>query len=335
MATADAAEPNAEEPTDADAGVVVNDLDDDTGALAGTDWAAQTTLGAVDYLAIGHVSVDMFERRYLLGGSATYAALTARQLGQRVGVLTSADFEPLIIDTLIGRDQMLAAETPIRVLRVPTQTTTCYQNEYDGNGRTQYLLGRAADLGPEHVPAEWKSAAVVHLAPLSQEIEPTLLDTFPGSMMVVTPQGWMRGWGDDGKVFPVQWAYADQALARADVVIFSTDDVPVPSLIAQYARKAKLMIVTENRRGCLVYERGKAPWRSLAFRAAREQDPTGAGDVFASSFATQYHRTGNPRISADFANAAASFVLEKRAWNGIPTREAIADRMKRGKRRGA
>ena len=97
---------------------------------------------------------------------------------------------------------------------------------------------------------------------------------------------------------------------------------------------AKLMVVTEGRRGCLIYERGKPPWRSHAFRPAREVDPTGAGDVFAASYATQYRRTGNPRASADFANAAASFVLEKRAWQGIPSPEAVADRLKRGKRRG-
>ncbi len=295
----------------------------------------RTDLGLVDYLAIGHISVDIFEKRYVLGGSASYAALTAQKLGQQVGVLTSADFEPLIIDTLIGRDRMLEPETPIRVIRVPTESTTCYVNEYDENGRTQYLLGRAADLLPVHVPDEWKKAPVVHLAPLAQEIDPGLLDTFPGSMMLITPQGWMRGWDKEGMVFPVEWEHAEAALARADVTIFSTDDVPVPALVARYVAMAKLVVVTENRRGCLVYERGKQPWRSHAFRPSRDFDPTGAGDVFASSFATHYHRTGNPRASADFANAAASFVLEKRAMNGIPTAEQIADRLKRGKRRGA
>jgi len=295
----------------------------------------RTDLGQVDYLAIGHISIDIFEKRYVLGGTVSFAALTARQMGQTVGLLTSADFEPLIVDSLVGRDNVLVPETAIRVLRVPTDSTTCYVNEYDEHGRTQYLLGRAADLLPVHVPEEWKSAPVVHLAPLAQEIDAGLLSTFPGSLLVITPQGWMRGWDKDGKVFPVGWGCAEAALARADAVIFSTDDVPVPGLVAEYARQAKLMVVTENRRGCLVYERGKPPWRSHGFRPAREIDPTGAGDVFAAAFATQYRRTGNPRASADFANAAASFVLEKRGAQAIPTPEAVADRLKRGKRRGA
>ena len=249
-------------------------------------------------------------------------------------MLTSADFEPLIIDTLIGRDQLREAATPIRVLRVPTQSTTAYINEYDQNGRTQYLLGRAADLLPVHVPHEWRSAPVVHLAPLAQEIDPGLLDTFPGSMMVITPQGWMRGWDEDGKIFPVQWEHAEAAFARADVVIFSTDDVPIPAVIARYAELAKLMVVTESRRGCLVYERASRPGaRTPSARPARS---TRRAPATSSPRRTPPSTTdGQPRASADFANAAASFVLEKRAWQGIPTPEAVADRLKRGKRRGA
>ena len=323
-------------PADADPTMV--QASDSAGAAGERDDSLPeifTDLGQVEYLAVGHICVDIFERRYILGGTASYAALTAKKLGMQVGVLTSADFEPLIIDTLIGRDNMREPRTQIQVIRVPTQTTTCYVNHYDEHGRTQFLLGRAADLLPAHVPQEWSSAPVVHLAPLAQEIDTGLLDAFPSSMMLVTPQGWMRGWDESRKVFPVEWEHASAALARADVTIFSTEDVPLPELRDQYIRQAKLVVVTDGRRGCMVYERGKAPWRSHAFKPAREIDPTGCGDVFASSFAVQYHRTGNPRAAADYANATASFALEKRAWNGIPTAEQVADRLKRGKRRGA
>ena len=96
------------------------------------------------------------------------------------------------------------------------------------------------------------------------------------------------------------------------------------------------MVVTENRRGCLVYERGQA---ALALArlppGPRDRPDRRPATSSPSSFATQYHRTGNPRAAADFANCAASFALEKRAWQGIPTAEAVADRLKRGKRRGA
>lgn len=309
---------------------------EDGASLAGDEASSEiaTDLGQVEYLVVGHVTVDLFEKRFILGGSATYSALTAHRLGMRVGVLTSADFEPLLLDTLVGRDNFRQPESPIRVLRLPTQTTTCYVNEYDETGRRQLLLGRAEDLRPAHVPEEWRTASVVHLAPLNQEVDPALLDTFSAGLLMVTPQGWMRGWDEEGVVHAVPWVHAEAALARADVAIFSVDDVPDPLLRQRYVERAKLVVITENRRGCVVYERGKEPWRSHAFRPARETDPTGAGDVFAASFAVQYHRTGNPRTAADFANCVASFALEKRAWQSIPTAEAVADRLRRGKRRG-
>jgi sugar/nucleoside kinase (ribokinase family) len=324
MAAADATPP-------VDEGALADEApSSDTGAAA-----VATDLGQVDYFIIGHVAIDLYERRTLLGGSSTYSALTAQRLGRRVGVLTSADFEPLLMDTLVGREHFGEADAPIRILRVPTQTTTCYVNQYTGDGRRQLLLDRAADLRPEHVPNEWRSSPVVHLAPLNQEVDPSLLHAFSGGLLLVTPQGWMRGWDAEGVVHAVPWAHAEAALAKADVTIFSIDDLPDPDLRARYIALGRLVIITENRRGCVVYERGKPPWRSHAFRPAREADPTGCGDVFAAAYAVQYQKTGDTRVAADFANCVASFALEKRAWNGIPAPEAVADRLKRGKRRGA
>ena len=174
----------------------------------------------------------------------------------------------------------------------------------------------------------------MHLAPLAQEIDPGLLDTFPGSMMVITPQGWMRGWDEDGKIFPVQWEHAEAAFARADVVIFSTDDVPIPAVIARYAELAKLMVVTESRRGCLVYERQAA----LAL-ARLPPGPRGRPDGRRRRLRRVVRHpvppTGNPAPAPTSPTLPPRSSSEKRAWQGIPTPEAVADRLKRGKRRGA
>src|SRR5436309_2166080 len=91
-----------------------------------------------------------------------------------------------------------------------------------------------------------------------------------GHVAVDLYEGRMRGWDAEHVVQAVPWAYADAALARADVTIFSIDDLPDPDLRARYIEMGKLVIITENRRGCVVYERGRQPWRSHAFRPSRE-----------------------------------------------------------------
>lgn len=290
----------------------------------------------VEYLVVGHVCLDVFGNRLLLGGSATYAAVTANRLGQRVGVLTSADFEPNICDTLVGREHFLSPATDIRVARVPSQHgTTTFVNVYEPTGRRQELRAVANVIRADHTPPEWQAAPLVHLAPVALDVALDFVHAFPNALMGVTPQGWMRAWDEQGRVRAVPWEHADFVLDRADVVVLSEEDLADPSVLPSYAEQAKLLVVTEARRGAYFYERGKGPFRSPAFKPARESDPTGAGDVFATAFFTNYRRTGDAQASADFANCVASFSLEKRAWHGIPTEAQVRERLARGKRRGS
>src|SRR3979411_2862966 len=77
----------------------------------------------VDYLLLGHVTADRLDdKRVVLGGTATYGALTARNMGARVGVHTSTSYEPGLIDTLGG----------VLVARIPAEYTTCFVTEYTG-----------------------------------------------------------------------------------------------------------------------------------------------------------------------------------------------------------
>ena len=235
-----------------------------------------STSSNVDYLLIGHVTVDRLdEKRVVLGGTATYGAVTARNMGARVGVHTSTSYEPGLIDTLGG----------VLVARIPAEYTSCFVNEYTAGKRRQTIESVAAKLTYEQILPEWRNAPVVHLGPLCQEIAASLVGRFPRSLVGVTPQGWMRGWGEDGVVQAVEWAEADRVLARAHAVVISEDDVADASVIKEWAAKARMLVVTLGERGCDVYRQAETePFHSPAFKSATEVDPTGAGDVFAAAF---------------------------------------------------
>src|SRR5215467_16133740 len=113
--------------------------------------------GNPDYLLLGHVTVDRLdERRVAIGGTATYAALTARNMGARVGVHTSASYEPGLIDTLAG----------VLVARIPAEYTTCFVNDYSSGKRQQHIESIADKLTFEQLLPEWRNPPVVHLGPL-------------------------------------------------------------------------------------------------------------------------------------------------------------------------
>ena len=88
-------------------------------------------------LSVGHVVWDRVDGKDVLGGSVSYAALTARRLGWDAAVLTaaSADF--------VGERDLPGVAVHAR----PSQNTTRFVNRYDASGlRQQYLLSRAEDV---------------------------------------------------------------------------------------------------------------------------------------------------------------------------------------------
>jgi ribokinase len=69
-------------------------------------------------------------------------------------------------------------------------------------------------------------------------------------------------------------------------------------------------IVTLAERGSLLLD-GDKLYRVPPFATTHTIDPTGAGDVYAGSFITEYTRTGNLYEAALFASAAASIMVEQ------------------------
>ncbi len=271
-----------------------------------------------DFVVIGHVTKDITPTGYTIGGTATYAAATVRRLGLRTAIVTSA-----------AADLDLSPLTGIEVHRVPSETTTTFENIYHGWRRTQYLRAVAAPLDCDAIPDLWETSPIVLLGPLAQEVAPDIVDCFPHALVGITPQGWMRAWGEDGRVHPTPWTSAAQVMRRADVLVFSEEDVGGDEAVIEgFGRLARLMVVTRGPSGADVFQNGQVT-HFPAFEG-REVDPTGAGDVFAAAFLVRLRETGDPFQAATFANATSSFAIEGPGISTLPTREQVLARIAAG-----
>lgn len=276
-----------------------------------------------DYLIIGHVTKDLMpDGSYRVGGTATYVALTVARLGASVAVLTSAHpgFRPLQgLDSIVVRSR-------------PARRTTTFENIYGSGARRQYVRSVAAHLVLSDVPICWGRAPIVHLAPVAQEVDSSLVARFPRALIGITPQGWLRSWNQEGAVRHSCWSDAQTVLPRASATVLSIEDLGGDAhLLAQYCRFAKLLVLTVGRKGAIVYHEGGCT-RLPAYRV-NEVDPTGAGDVFAAAFFLRYAESRDCLDAARFANCVASFVVEGAGATNLPTREQVEERLMTGRLR--
>ena len=267
----------------------------------------------VQYLTIGHVAKDLTpDGSHTLGGTVSFAALTAVDL----------DYTPGIVTAHAGDlDLNLLAGLPMAAL--PSPETTTFENIYSGGGRTQFLRARAVPLAAEAVPLTWMRAPIVHLGPLDREVDYALASAFSGAFLGLTPQGWLRQWDAAGRVQPavVDWPEAPQVLGHANAVVLSIDDLAGDWAVAeQWAKLTRVLVITQGAEGCTVFVRGQG---ARTFQGARqiEVDPTGAGDIFATAFFINYYETDDPWGSAKFANQMAGISVTRPGLAGVPTRE--------------
>lgn len=283
-----------------------------------------------DFLTIGHVTRDILpDSTFSLGGTVTFAALSACRLGLVTAIITCADAE-------------LLADLPTRLPKIgiaarSCSATTAFVNTYHEGFRTQYLRDRADELQLADIPETWRKASIVLYGPLDQELSTSLVSLFPrqsGTIFAATPQGWLRRWDEDGRVWPAPWTTAEEILPLLDVLILSHDDLlpfangkrsDADAMLTEWSMQVPLLVATDGRHGATLFQRGITE-RFPAY-PAQEVDPTGAGDVFAAAFLVHYHRHGDPGKAVDFANCAASLSIEHAGIAGIPTMEMVKARM--------
>ena len=267
----------------------------------------------IDYLVVGHITHDVGSGPTRLGGTALYAAQTALRLARRVGIVTSV--------TERMREALLVALPGVQLHSSPTTRPTTFENRYQGDRRAQRVLWRADGLMAEAVPDAWRRAPLVHLAPVAQEVSPSLLDVFEGRFLGLTPQGWLRSWDEAGIVRPSALPFDPSSLARATALVFSDEDVGEEGLAQPLLGWARYTVQTRASASALLHTADGT--RAIPACATRVVNPTGAGDVFATAFFIRLSEGAAPEEAVRFAHAAAALAISRAGEDRIPVRDEI------------
>jgi sugar/nucleoside kinase (ribokinase family) len=269
----------------------------------------------VDYLVIGHLTRDLTPEGPRLGGTVAYAGLTAHALGLRVGIVTSW-----------GEEIDLGPLRHFPIASFPTDTSTTFENIPTPKGRIQKIHHVAPNLGFNLVPDPWRNPAIVHLGPVAQEVEPSLVRNFPSALIGVTPQGWLRAWDHEKRVHFSEWPESTFVLQRAGAAVISTEDVEGDEdRITEMASSCRILAVTERELGARLYWNGDV----RRFRPLKVDlvDDTGAGDIFAAAFFVRLYMTRDPWEAARFATQLSGFSVTRPGLEAIPTADEIQECM--------
>jgi hypothetical protein len=273
--------------------------------------------GPLEFVAVGHVTIDRVSGRRRLGGAAAFASLTAARLGLRSGLVTSASPTFPFWSLLEG----------VEIHSQEAARTTEFENIYERCRRRQRVLGQADPLTHQSVASireRLADDASVLYCPVVHEVQLPLAPLAPRGLSGVAPQGFFRQWKPLGLVEARDWPDAQTALAAADVVSMSEDDCVAPEELAE-AFPGRAFAVTKGVKGARVYAQGDV-YDLPAFTTV-EVDPTGAGDVFAAAFLLALRERQPVVRAARFAACAASFAVEAPGVEGIATRKAVETRL--------
>jgi sugar/nucleoside kinase (ribokinase family) len=269
-------------------------------------------------LIAGHIVKDITVSGWRPGGGALYAAAQASRLDVEVAVATAC-----------ARDVDPKALLPDVVWRVQdSEATTEFENTYRDGHREQRLLARGRAIDFAMLPAVWLAAEIVLLTPLFHEIAPSVVAQIAaGSALVgVAAQGWLRELDGD-RVRPSAFEESPGWLA-GDVVFVSDEDVRDGESVAAWRAHVGVVVLTRGRGGCTVWDLSGRHDVSAAI--VREEDPTGAGDVFAAAFLVRYEETRDVVDSARFAAAAGALSVRGQGFEAVATRDEIEALLRRG-----
>ena len=262
-------------------------------------------------LSVGNFCLDSIDGVYYLGGSVVFNAITSNKLGVNPSILSKGQ-----INTIQSFKEF--CDVDVRVVPGIKDTVFLYENFFED--RIQYLKSFSGSIKSEDIPEELHHTDMVLLCPIAGELEPLIIDNFSGMVGVVL-QGWLRGFQNNGKVFPLIIDNLEELFTKADFVIVSEEDINGLDILCDWINLCDVLIITRGINGVTVFcgnEEYNIPTINVV-----ENDSIGAGDIFATSYIIRFFETKDPLISARFANIAAALSVRAPRFTSIPSREEI------------
>lgn len=226
------------------------------------------------------------------------------------------------------------ADVPLR--RATSPSTTTFELCEEAADRRLRLLARATNIEAESVPAAWRSAEIVHLAPICNELHAPILDCLGSRFVGATIQGWLRGADPTGLIRPSLDALSGLPLERLSAIVVSSADLELGTatcgmvgVLDELRARVPVVALTRGADGSTVYSGGGV--HEIPALAAQAVDTVGAGDVYAAAFFIHLGDGDDPVASAQFAACAAGLAVEGAGWSRIPDRDEV-DRVMRSAR---
>lgn len=280
-----------------------------------------TAYEAPDYLAIGHITIDLRpDGTPVLGGTALYAALTAARFGLRAAILTRGNFANYgdEISTALAR---FASEIEIIVQNAKTPTT--FINRQVAGRREQTVTAWAGQIDLSGLPPAWRSSGVVHLGPVAQEIDLREAGKLSPGYLGVTPQGWMRNWtaSQRGVVRLEHLRLPPAILGRVDAMVLSAEERSLARDDIDPVAARGLVAITRGVAGTQIIDRGRII--EIPAYVSKTVDDTGAGDIYAATLFLLRAEREPTAASARRAAAAAALRVQSAGPDAVPTRAAV------------
>jgi len=270
-----------------------------------------------DLVVVGHVTHDLEGENgaWRPGGTVSYAARVAVDLGLKVAVVTAAR-------TLDGFEEVFRGA---ELFCLPSSRTTSFRNVYRGGIRRQLMPERARSIRVADLPAVVRDARTALLGPVAAELPWSMAKAFSASTRVsACLQGWLRSVDPvDRRVQPLSArSVRSRSLGGLFAVFLSREDLGdsvSEGEVAPWLSRVGNLLITDGERGATVLSgRSRA---TVPAHPADASDPTGAGDTFAAAFLARYLERGDSADAALYASAAASMMVEQEGIGRLDRRE--------------